>query len=179
MVIHSWSRDICMWTYGRTYDRWVYEWTTVGRILPRACLKAQCIRRTDIRISGGRTEPSMFQSDYLWSAATCIENAAVPLDGGWISYDCTMSVRQLQVKITLYLKDQIMPPDEGRLFCNCTMGVRQLQFESTLELWMFWMGIIYCYRYIHQISAWTLAQWSMVFLWSYATISTGVMAQWS
>jgi len=57
----------------------------------------------DIRISGGRTEHSIFHYDYLYSAATCKENAAVPLDGGWIFYNYTMGVRQLQVELTLNL----------------------------------------------------------------------------
>jgi len=78
-------------------------WTTIGLLLFCACPQALCIARTDIRISGGRIEPSIFQYDYLYAAATCIENAAVPLDGGWISYNCTMSARQLQVEPTLNL----------------------------------------------------------------------------
>jgi hypothetical protein len=45
----------------------------------------------------------MFKYDYLYSAATCIENAAVPLDGGWISYNCIISAQQLQVELTLNL----------------------------------------------------------------------------
>ena len=67
------------------------------------CLQARCIGRTDIRISGGRTKPSIFQHDYLYLAAMCIENAAVPLDAGWISYKCRISARQLQVEPTLNL----------------------------------------------------------------------------
>jgi hypothetical protein len=59
----------------------------------------------DIGTFGGPTEPSMFQYDYWYSAATCIENAAVPLDGEWISYYCTMSARQLQVELTLNLQE--------------------------------------------------------------------------
>jgi hypothetical protein len=56
-----------------------------------------------IRISGGGTEPSTFQNDYLDWAATCIENAAVPLNGRWISYHCTMSAWQPEVESTLNL----------------------------------------------------------------------------
>jgi len=103
IVIHSRSINVCAWAYGCIYDRWVYEWTTIGLILSCACPRAPCIGRTDIWIAGGCTEPSMFQCDYLYSASTCIENAAVPLDGGWISYDGTMSARQIQVELTLNL----------------------------------------------------------------------------
>jgi len=59
--------------------------------------------RTDIRISGGRTETSMSQYDYWYSATTGTANAEVPLDGEWISYDCTMSAWQLQVESRLKL----------------------------------------------------------------------------
>jgi len=45
----------------------------------------------------------IFQYDYLDSVARCIENAAVPLDGGWISYDGTMSPWQHQLELTLNL----------------------------------------------------------------------------
>ena len=95
IVINSRSIDICMSATGCIYDRWVYEWTNIGLIIPSACQQALCIDGTDIRISGGRTEPSVLVYDYLYSAATCIENAAVQIDGGWISYNCTMSVWQL------------------------------------------------------------------------------------
>jgi len=43
----------------------------------------------------------MFQYDYLYSAAMCIKNGAVPPDGGWISYDFRMSAQQLQLELTL------------------------------------------------------------------------------
>ena len=66
-----------------------------------ACAQALFIGRTYIQISGGHTEPSMFQYDYLYSAAMCIKNGAVPPDGGWISYDFRMSAQQLQLELTL------------------------------------------------------------------------------
>ena len=76
----------------------------------------------------------MSQYHSLYSAATCIENAIVLLDGGWISKDCAVSVRQLQVELILNRYDEIMLHEEGWKFCDSTMGVQQLQVESTLKL---------------------------------------------
>jgi len=130
------------------------------------------------RISGYPVDvPSLLSSNMttLYSAATCIEHAAVSPDGEWISYGCTMSERQLQVEPMLNLEHWIMLPEDGGMSCNSTMHVRQLQVQSALNIWMFWMGIICCYRYIHWISAWTMAQWLMEFKWSYGTMSSGAM----
>jgi hypothetical protein len=66
----------------------------------------------------------MFQYDYLCSAATCIENTAVLLEGGWISYNCTMSAQHLQVKIMLYVWQYNMLLEEEWILCDSSMGVR-------------------------------------------------------
>jgi len=95
IVIHSQSIDICTWAYGSIYDWLVYKWTTIRLIVSCACPQALYIGRTDIRISTGCTKPSIFQSDYLYSAAMGIENAAVLIDSGCIFYDCTVSAQQL------------------------------------------------------------------------------------
>jgi hypothetical protein len=76
----------------------------------------------------------MLQYDCLYSATTCIENAAVLLDGGLISYDWTMSAQNLHVELTLNLQVWIMLPEEGWIVCDCTMGMWQLHVESTLML---------------------------------------------
>ena len=104
IVINSRFIDICAWADGCIYDLWVYELTIIRLILPSAYPQDLCISRRDIQISSGHTQLCIFQYDYLYSATRCIENTLVLLDGpGWISYDCTMSPWQLQVKVTLNL----------------------------------------------------------------------------
>jgi hypothetical protein len=63
----------------------------------------QYIGGPEIGLCSGYTTPFMFQYDYLYSAATCIDDAVVLLAGGLISYDCTMSAWHLKVEIKLHV----------------------------------------------------------------------------
>jgi len=94
-VINCWSIDISTRPNWIISDWWVYELTTIGLILSCACMPPLQIGTIHIRKSGGHTNPSRFQFEYWYLAAMSIQHAAVPLNGGWISFNCTISLGQL------------------------------------------------------------------------------------